>query len=200
MTDRAMMTRLNRTRLLVAAATATTLAAGAAILVVTAQPRLAPWTLDPTDPRVSLDDVEREVARRHPVPEVEPAGLAAMLGRGEAMLFDVRTQEEFDAGHLPGAIRIEPGSSAAEILSLHRDRLGDGPVVFYCAVGVRSSQLMTATLKQIAPHAGGGVYNLRGGIFRWAADGRALVRVDGPGKAHHFDASWGQLLARTTPR
>ncbi|MEK0397622.1 hypothetical protein WNX13_11765, partial [Lactobacillus delbrueckii] len=76
------------TRLLVAAAAATTLAAGAAILVVTAQPRLAPWTLDPTDPRVSLEDVEREVARRHPVPEVEPAGLAAMLGRGEAMLFD----------------------------------------------------------------------------------------------------------------
>lgn len=200
MTVRSMTPRLNPRRLLAGAATAAVLVAGAAIFVVTTQPRLAPWTLDPTDPRVSLEDVEREVARRHPVPDVAPAGLAAMLGRGQATLFDVRTQEEFDAGHLPGAIRIEPGSSAAEILSLHRDRLDDGPVVFYCAVGVRSSQMMTATLKQIAPHASAGVYNLRGGIFRWTADGRALVKGEGPGKAHHFDENWGQLLARTTRR
>lgn len=195
-----MLQRLNMRRLLVGAATAMALVAGAAIFVVTTRPELAPWTLDPTDPRISLEDVEREVARRHPVPDVAPAGLAAMLERGEATLFDVRTQEEFEAGHLPGAIRIEPGSSAAEILSLHRDRLDDGPVVFYCAVGLRSSQMMTATLAQISPHASAGVYNLRGGIFRWTADGRALVKDAGPGRAHPFDESWGQLLGRTAPR
>jgi len=157
-----------------------------------------PWRLDPADPRVSLADVEREVARRHPVPDIAPAALAPMLAGGKVVLFDVRTEEEFAAGHLPGAIRVEPGMEAGEFLGLHRDRLGIAPVVFYCAVGVRSSQMMMRTLERIAPHATGGIYNLRGGIFRWTADGRALVRGDAQGEAHPFDANWGQLLSRST--
>jgi rhodanese-related sulfurtransferase len=176
------------------------LAAGLAILLATAGPAAGPWALDPADPRVSLEDVEREVIRRYPVPDIAPSTLAAMLARGEATLFDVRTQEEYEAGHLPGAIRIEPGSSAAEILASHRDRLDDGPVVFYCAVGVRSSQVMMATLADLAPHARAGVYNLRGGIFRWTADGRALVKGAQPGEPHPFDENWGKLLARIAPR
>jgi rhodanese-related sulfurtransferase len=176
------------------------LAAGTAGLVWTASPALTPWTLDPTDPRVTLEDVEREVIRRYPVPEVASSTLAAMMARNQVALFDVRTQEEFDAGHLPGAVRIEPGSSASDILALHRDRLDDGPVVFYCAVGVRSSQVMMTTLRQIAPHASAGVYNLRGGVFRWTADGHSLVKGGEPGHAHPFDDNWGQLLARTAPR
>lgn len=156
-----------------------------------------PWRLDPADPRVSLADVEREVARRHPVPDIAPAALAPMLAGGKVVLFDVRTEEEFAAGHLPGAIRVEPGMEAGEFLELHRDRLGVAPVVFYCAVGVRSSQMMMRTLERIAPHATGGIYNLRGGIFRWTADGRALVRGDAQGEAHPFDANWGQLLSRS---
>lgn len=186
--------------LLIGALAGAALAAGAAILVSQASPSLAPWTLDPANPRVSLEDVEREVIRRYPVPDMAPSTLAAMVARGEATLFDVRTLEEYEAGHLPGAIRIEPASSAADILAAHRDRLDDGPLVFYCAVGVRSSQIMMATLREIAPHTRAGAYNLRGGIFRWTADGHALVRGAAPGKPHPFDENWGQLLARITPR
>jgi rhodanese-related sulfurtransferase len=159
-----------------------------------------PWRLDPTDPRVSLTDVEHAVAQRYPVPDIVPATLAEMLGSGDVVLFDVRTAEEFAAGHLPGAIRVEPGMGPEEFLSLHRERLGSTPVVFYCAVGVRSSQIMMRTLESVAPHATGGVYNLRGGVFRWASDGRALVSADAPGQAHPFDANWGQLLSRSIGR
>lgn len=186
--------------LLIGALAGAALAAGAAVLVSQASPSLAPWTLDPANPRVSLEDVEREVIRRYPVPDIAPSTLAAMLARREATLFDVRTREEYEAGHLPGAIRIEPGSSAADILAAHRDRLDDRPVVFYCAVGVRSSQIMMATLREIAPYTRAGAYNLRGGIFRWTADGHALVKGAAPGEPHPFDENWGQLLARTTPR
>jgi len=179
--------------------------AGAILLAVAAAfmtnvlPHLAPWTLDPTDPRVTLADVEREVVRRYRVPEMTPAALAGQLPGDEVTLFDVRTAEEFEAGHLPGAIRIEPGSTAEEILRLHRDRIAAGPVVFYCAVGVRSSDLMMRTLAQIAPHARAGLYNLRGGVFRWSTEGRALVSRAAPGRAHPFDENWGRLLARTAP-
>jgi rhodanese-related sulfurtransferase len=173
------------------------LAVGATVLVSTAAPVLQPWTLDPTSPEVSLDDVEREVIRRYPVPDIAPSTLAGLLARGDTTLFDVRTQEEYDAGHLPGAIRIEPGTSAAAILAAHRDRLDDGPVVFYCAVGVRSSRMLMVTLRELAPHARDGIYNLRGGVFRWTADNRTLVRGSQPGTAHPYDDSWGQLLARS---
>ncbi len=198
-------TRPSRARqLLIAAATGAALAAGAVALVVGFGPVALPWTLNPTDPRVSLEDVEREVARRYPVPDIGPSTLAAMLTRGEATLFDVRTVEEYEAGHLPGAIRIEPGTSAADILRLHQNRLDDGPVVFYCAVGVRSSRIMMATLRELAPYAKAGAYNLRGGIFRWTAEGRTLVKGaepgQPPGQPHPFDDNWGQLLARTLPR
>ncbi|MBM3478179.1 MAG: rhodanese-like domain-containing protein [Alphaproteobacteria bacterium] len=193
------MTRhANRRVRALGAAAAIFVAAGAATTAWRLVPATGPWRLDPTDPRVSLADVEREVARRHPVPDIAPAALAPMLAGGKVVLFDVRTEEEFAAGHLPGAIRVEPGMEAGEFLGLHRDRLGVAPVVFYCAVGVRSSQMMMRTLERIAPHATGGIYNLRGGIFRWTADGRALVRGDAQGEAHPFDANWGQLLSRST--
>lgn len=192
--------RMPSRTLMIGAFAGVVLVAGAALLVSTASPALAPWTLDPTDPRVSLEDVEREVIRRYPVPDIVPATLAAMLSQGQVTLFDVRTLEEFETGHLPGAIRIEPGSSAADILAAHRDRLDDGPVVFYCSVGVRSSQIMSATLHQIAPHSRAGAYNLRGGVFRWTAEGRTLVKGAAQGEAHPFNESWGQLLARTAPR
>jgi rhodanese-related sulfurtransferase len=185
---------------LVGALTGTVLAAGAGILAWNASRPLAPWTLDPADPRVSLEDVEREVIRRYPVPDIAPSALAAMLARGDATLFDVRTLEEYEAGHLPGAIRIEPGTSAAEILAVHGDALARRPVIFYCAVGVRSSLMMMATMVEIAPHARAGAYNLRGGMFRWTSEGRALVRGSEPGEPHPFDDSWGQLLARTVAR
>jgi rhodanese-related sulfurtransferase len=193
-----MVTVVTTRSLLVGAAAGLALAAGAAVLLSTVSPVLAPWLLDPRDPSVSLEDVEREVIRRYPVPDIAPSTLAAMLSRGEVTLFDVRTQAEYETGHLPGAVRIEPGSSAADILAQHRDRLDDGPVVFYCAVGVRSSQIMVATLREVAPHARAGIYNLRGGVFRWTTDGRALVRGAEPGEVHPFDENWGQLLARTT--
>lgn len=194
-----MTVRPKTRRLAIGAVTGAILLAAAAAFLWNTAPHLAPWTLDPTDPRVSLEDVEREVVRRYRVPEMTPATLAAGLPGGSVTLFDVRTVEEFETGHLPGAIRIEPGSTAEEILSLHRDRIAAGPVVFYCAVGVRSSDLMMRTLTQIAPYARAGLYNLRGGVFRWSTEGRALVSRAAPGRAHPFDENWGRLLARTAP-
>ncbi len=181
---------------------------GAAVLVLVAagfgsflalSPTLRPWTLDPTDPRVTLEDVEREVIRRFPVDDVLPSTLATMVAQGEITLFDVRTREEFELGHLVGAIRIEPGSSAEDILRQHQDHLKGRPVVFYCAVGVRSSQVLMQTLQDLAPHTNGRLYNLRGGVFRWSAEGRPLVSGSKPGRAHPYDRDWGQLLSRIVP-
>lgn len=192
-----MRTGLSRRKLLIGTAASMVLAAGIAGVVLTAAPALLPWTLDPTDPRVTLEDVEREVSKRYGVSDVTSSSLAGMLASGNVTLFDVRTREEFEAGHLAGAIRVELGTTAEDIIKLYRDRLDDGPVVFYCAVGVRSSHMMVQTMRQIAPLASAGVYNLRGGVFRWTADGRSMVRAGERGTTHPFNEDWGRLLNRT---
>lgn len=170
---------------------------GVALLSGNAPPQLTPWTLDPADPAVSLADVEREVIRRFATPDITPASLAQKLGAGEVVLFDVRTEEEYAAGHLPGAIRIDPQTRIEDFLARFGDVLPEKPVVFYCAVGVRSSQLLARLTEEVAPHASRGVYNLRGGTFRWSAEGRSLVAGAQPGQPHPFDENWGKLLART---
>ncbi|WP_224242971.1 rhodanese-like domain-containing protein [Hyalangium gracile] len=54
-----------------------------------------------------------------------------------ALLLDVRSAQEFAAGHLPGAVNVPVSQLAAQV-----GTLGDKgrPVVVYCASGVRSTR------------------------------------------------------------
>lgn len=69
----------------------------------------------------------------HPQPTM--AEVKALLEQG-AILVDVRTPEEFDGGHLEGALNIPYES----ILQLPKDRdvQADTPVVLYCQTGRRA--------------------------------------------------------------
>ncbi len=169
--------------------------AGIAGLTLNVVPR-PPWALDPTDPGVTLADVEREVGRFYGKPEISATDLRKRLSGKRIALFDVRSAEEFAAGHLPGAIHVDPDTTADGFLAAHLDKLQGREAVFYCAVGVRSAVLMQRL-------AGAGrmpaeAYNLRGGIFRWVADGGSLAAASGPGAPHPYNAAWGQLLHRET--
>jgi len=69
-----------------------------------------------------------------------PAGVvdgatAQRLVAAGARLLDVRTQQEFDAGHLPGAILIPYDQVAARASELGAR---DAPVVLYCRSGRRT--------------------------------------------------------------
>ncbi|MBN1531070.1 MAG: rhodanese-like domain-containing protein [Spirochaetes bacterium] len=57
--------------------------------------------------------------------------------RQGALVVDVRTPGEFDAGHYPGAINIPLGEIEAEIQRFGR---ADRPVVLYCRSGNRSGR------------------------------------------------------------
>ncbi len=157
-----------------------------------------PWALDPTDPRVTLADVEREVGRYYGKPQITASDLRRKLPAEPVALFDVRTAEEFAAGHLPGAVRIDPDMTAEEFFAEHADKLAGRAAVFYCAVGVRSSVMMQrlAAARPLPKSA----YNLSGGVFRWSADGGSLVAAAGEGVVHPYDAAWGELLRRETRR
>jgi rhodanese-related sulfurtransferase len=167
----------------------------AAPLLAPAAAQAFPWRSglpDPSDPRTSLDAVERAVARLIPVAEITPRALAARLG--EVVLFDVREAEEHAMSRLPGAIRLDPGMAAAAFRATHGTAVTGREVAFYCAVGWRSGRLLERVGPLLAAAPPAQAWNLRGGVFRWRAEGLPL---EGGAEVHHFDQGWGRLLART---
>lgn len=125
------------------------------------------------------------------VPQVSTDSLAALLNETSRqpapVLLDARQPEEYAVSHLPGATRVDPEATAfPELDSLETST----PVVVYCSVGYRSARVTEQLREQ-----GVTAYNLKGSIFRWANEGRTVVR-DGQAvrEVHPYDSTWGDLL------
>lgn len=154
--------------------------------------------LDPTDPAVTLADIEQTVSKRYAVSEIREAELTPALSSPDTVVFDVREPDEYAQSHIPGAVRVDPGTSAEEFLARHGERLDGKRVVFYCAVGVRSGIMAQRTEKTLMDRGVRSVQNLRGGIFRWHANGGPLTSTGADAASvHPYDSAWGQLLSRT---
>ena len=92
--------------------------------------------------------------------EVNPQR-ADELRREGARVVDVRRDDEWAEGHIDGAEHLPLDQLAARA-----EELGDGPILFYCAVGERS--LMAA---QALAGAGRDAVSLAGGIGAWEQAG-----------------------------
>ena len=104
------------------------------------------------------------------------------------VLLDVRTEEEWNVSHLPGARRVDPSASAE---SAAAGVAKDAPIVTYCAVGYRSGDLATRLREAGFTR----VQNLEGSIFQWANEHRPLVRNDQPvSRVHPYNKFWDRLL------
>jgi rhodanese-related sulfurtransferase len=117
--------------------------------------------------------------------------LAQSLGdkeRPQPLLLDVRTEAEWNVSHIPGARRVDPNATA-EIAG--RGIAKDAPVVIYCSVGYRSSNVAN----RLRAAGFSNVSNLEGSIFEWANEHRPLVCGDRPvTRVHAYDSWWGRLL------
>lgn len=97
-----------------------------------------------------------------PFERIDVTAAKALIEEGEIHLIDVREQNEWDEGYIEGAVLI----SVNDIVSMSRvDELPkDGPILFYCAGGVRS-----ALAAELAASVGieGPLYNMEGGMEEW---------------------------------
>ena len=97
--------------------------------------------------------------------EVTPAQVQEMRTRGDdAVYLDVREPNEWNLGHLPGAMHIPRGTLETKVeAALPRDR----KIVIYCAGGNRSA-LAADTMQQMGYRD---VVSMSGGFTGWAQSG-----------------------------
>ena len=104
-------------------------------------------------------EVIRQIKQQ--VDEVDPAEVSEHLGNG-IVLVDVRESEEWDRGHIPGAVHVPRGYLESRIEGAVGDR--EARVVLYCASGQRSA-LAAHTLQELLGYSN--VASMTGGITLW---------------------------------
>lgn len=114
------------------------------------------------------------------------------------IVFDTREPEEFAVSRLPGSTRIAPDMPVAKFLAEFGPLVKGKKVVFYCSVGVRSSQYAAQVQDALKAQGAMSVANLERGIFGWHNDGRPLVSKGGHETKviHPYDEYWGKLIER----
>lgn len=106
------------------------------------------------------------------------------------LLLDVREPEEYEVSHLRDAV---PALTKKQALKALEGSSLDQPIVLYCSVGYRSSEMADYLAKKGFRK----VYNLEGSIFAWANEGRPVFRGDEQVQTvHPYDRIWGKLLKK----
>lgn len=102
--------------------------------------------------------------------EVSAKEASAVIAEIHPFVLDVRTQLEFDNGHLEGATLVPVQVLAQRIGEL--DAYKDKPVLVYCHTGNRS----TVAAKMLIDNGFQHVINMRHGISEWVRDGLPVVK------------------------
>ena len=104
------------------------------------------------------------------IEEIDSPALAAALESGSPpLVIDVREQDEWDEGHLPGAVHVPRGNLESRIERTATER--GAPIVLYCASGARSA-FAAKTLEELGYE---NVSSLAPGYTGWKRDGFPTV-------------------------
>ena len=130
--------------------------------------------------RVGLDPVqgylkggiEAWMMAGHPLrslPQIDPGQLARRREESNLQVVDVRSQAEWDSGHIAGAIHVMAGQLAENL-----DRIPDSgaPLAVICASGYRS----TAAASVLEGHGFKKLVNAAGGMTAWQKAGLPVER------------------------
>jgi rhodanese-related sulfurtransferase len=111
------------------------------------------------------------------LPLISQQALLARQAKGDSSLFvlDVRTPQEFAAGHVPGAVNIPYDQVASQLGEIPKDK----DVVLYCKSGRRAG--LAADV--LAANGYTKLEHLQGDIQAWLQDGRPVEGGDATGPA-----------------
>jgi molybdopterin/thiamine biosynthesis adenylyltransferase/rhodanese-related sulfurtransferase len=126
--------------------------------------------------RELLEQVKSEIG------EVDATRGREVIDAGDPLVLDVREQDEWDEGHLPGAVHIPRGNLESRIERAEPDRTR--PIVVYCAAGNRSA-FAAKTLEELGYED---VVSLAGGFTDWKRNGFPVelsAGLDAPKRARY---------------
>ena len=95
------------------------------------------------------------------VAQASPTEAVLLINRANAIVLDVRDDQEFAGGHIADAKHIPAAQLEARINELRRYK--DRPLIINCQGGVRSAKACDLLRK----HEFSKVYNLQGGLNAW---------------------------------
>ena len=119
---------------------------------------------------------------RAEVSEVDAGRARDLIADGEPVVVDVREQDEWDEGHIPGAIHIPRGHLESRIERAAPDSAH--PVLVYCSGGSRSA-FAAKTLGELGYED---VVSLAGGFTDWKRNGFPVelqAGLDAPRRARY---------------
>ena len=99
------------------------------------------------------------------ITEISPGDAAAKSKSGNAVIIDVRDKDEWDEGHIPGAIHMSRGTIELDIEEKVPDP--NAMIICHCGGGGRSA-LAAESLQKMGYK---NVRNVAGGFKAWKADG-----------------------------
>jgi len=104
------------------------------------------------------------------IPQIGVTEAVTLINRREPLVLDVRSQAEFNNGHIGGARLIPVGELKSRLADL--EKFKDKPVLVHCATGNRSQgaakMLKDAGFKE--------VFNLQGGLGAWQQAGMPVEK------------------------
>ena len=143
----------------------------------------------------NLPAIHEDIVSRYAGVQHIDGGHLDALDAADIVLFDVREPEEYAVSHLHDAEPLNPSASKSDFLAAHGDRISGKTVVFYCSVGHRSSAKARELTEALEAQGATAVYNLKGGIFAWHNERRALYRDDERTRdVHPYNRRWGALI------
>jgi rhodanese-related sulfurtransferase len=95
------------------------------------------------------------------IKEVDTLGAMSLINRSNALVLDVREQNEYDTGHIINSRLISKGKLKERIGELEKYR--ERPIVVVCRSGNRSESATAFLNKQGFTQ----VHNLTGGVMAW---------------------------------
>jgi molybdopterin/thiamine biosynthesis adenylyltransferase/rhodanese-related sulfurtransferase len=119
---------------------------------------------------------------RSEISEIDATQARERIESGEPVVVDVREQEEWDEGHIPGAVHVPRGHLESRIERLAPDT--GRPVVVYCSAGNRSA-FAAKTLAELGYED---VVSLAGGFTDWKRNGfpvQLQAGLDAPRRARY---------------
>ncbi len=114
--------------------------------------------------------VNEVIIRMRGLSKINPQSLVNLMNREQALVLDLRSLEEFKAGHIAGAKHVDAVQLTNKIDNLLKDK--NHPVILVCSQG----QKALSHAQQVEKLGYQRVYYLAQGIAAWRQDNLPLVK------------------------